>query len=560
MCLTLLVKKTLQYLGSFRVMKQLMSLLIVCCSFPSIAQQKIDSLINIYEDTPGNSLEEIQKLNETSKKYTSSFPSISEQFARKALTKSTELENREEQAGAHLNLSEVFRTRSDLTKALEHAFSALNIFEELGDSSKMAASANSIGRYYADIGEWEDATKYYNLSLELCGNDLKTKGKTLNNIGSMYHNRDNLDSAHVYFEKALDIGLEIKDQSGLATVYGNLGIIHLQKFNDPEKAKEYYERSIAMKKELIDFFGLSYSYINMGNLHRNIGKYDQARKYYSTAVAYTDSAEAKWVKSAAYSRWGRSEGLAGNEGLKNEYTEISRRLQREVLIERQESELKQLEASYNLEKRDRELLISKQNLQILENDRKIKVIQIAFLIVTLVLLGVLFFLQKSKNKKTRETQQAKNDLLTTELGYKTNELNSFTLNLIQKQDMMSEISALIKDVKRSSSPEKVKKSISELDQVVSRQARSDKEWEDFRSYFDKVHTDFFKTLKLKFPSLGISELRLAALIKLNLSIKETSSILGISPNSVKTARYRLRTKLNLAHEESLSGFLITFDG
>ncbi len=541
-------------------MKQLLLLVVVFFCLPSIAQQKIDSLINVFEETPGNTLEEIQKLNGTAKKYTSSFPSIAEQYARKALSKSVELEIKEEQAGAHLNLSEVFRTRSDLTKALEHAFSALNIFEELGDSSKMAISANSIGRYYADIGEWEDATKYYNLSLKLCGPDLKTKGKTLNNFGSMYHNRDNLDSAQVYFEKALDIGLEIKDQSGLATVYGNLGIIYLQKFNNPDKAKEYYERSIEMKKELVDFFGLSYSYINMGNLHRNIGKYDQARKYYATAVAYTDSAEAKWVKSAAYIRWGRSEGLAGNQQLKNEYTEISRQLQREVLIERQESELKQLEASYNLEKRDRELLISEQNLKILENDRKIKVIQIAFLVVTLLLLGSMLFLQKSKNKKEREIQQAKNKLLTAELGHKTNELNSFTLNLIQKQDMMSEISALLKDIKRNSSPDKVQKKLSELNQIVSRQARSDKEWEDFRSYFDRVHTDFFKNLKLKFPSLGIAELRLAALIKLNLSIKETSSILGISPNSVKTARYRLRTKLKLAHEESLSGFLITFEG
>ncbi len=541
-------------------MKQFLSLLIVFFSGQLIAQQKIDSLIRIFEDIPGTTKDEIQSLNETSSKFSSTFPSISEQFARKALAKSSELGFREEQASAYLNLADVFRTRSDLTKALEHGFSAFNIYEELGDSGRMAVSANSIGRYYGDISNWENAFKYYNLSLQLCGEDIKTRGKALNNIGSMYHDQDNYDSAHVYFQKALDLALEIKDQPGMAIGYGNMGIIYLQKFNDVPKAVEYYEKSITMKEELVDFFGLAYSYINMGNLHRNIGKYQKAREYYATAVAYTDSAEAKWVKSAAYSRWGRSEGLAGNEELKNLYLEKSRKLQREVLIERQESELKQLEASYNLEKRDRELLISKQNLQLLESDRKIKIIQITFLLVTIGLLGVLFFLQRSRNRKAREMQQTKTKLLESELSHKTNELNSFTLNLIQKQDMMTEINTVIKQIKKSSQADAIKKSISELDQIVTRQARSDKEWEDFRVYFDKVHTDFFKNLKIKFPSLGIAELRLAALIKLNLSIKETSSILGISPNSVKTARYRLRTKLNLAHEQSLSGFLITFEG
>lgn len=541
-------------------MNRFISLLFVFIASKAIAQEKIDSLVQIFDQNPGNTIEEIRLLNETSKKFTSTFPSISEQFANKALTKSQEFDLKEEVAAAYLNLSEVYRTRSDLTKALEFGFNAFNVYEELGDSSKMAIAANSIGRYYGDIGSWDEASRFYDISLDLSVNDLNTRAKTLNNIGSMYHDQDNFDSAYIYFQKALDIHLEVRDERGLATVYGNLGIIYMVKFNDPDKAVEYYEKSIAMKKELVDFFGLSYSYINMGNLHRNIGKYADARKYYAIAVAYTDSAEAKGVMSAAYSRWARSEGLAGNTKLRDEYMEKSRQLRIEVLRERQETELKQLEAAYNLEKRERELLISNQRLQILENERRIRVTQIAFLSIVVVLLVLLFYLQRERNKKAREAQESRNELLNVELGHKTNELNSFTLNLIQKQDTMAEISTLANEIKKGTSPDEIKKNVKALDQIISRQSRSDKEWEDFRVYFDQVHTDFFKNLKVKFPNLGTAELRLAALIKLNLSIKETSSILGISPNSVKTARYRLRTKLNLAHEDSLSGFLITFDG
>lgn len=541
------------------VQNKLIPLFLLIAALNGLSQAKIDSLVSVYDEIPGENEKEVSQLNDISRQYARAYPGISEQFALKALKSSQELGLTIAQANAYLNLASLYRTRSDITKSLEYGFNALNLFESLKDSNRMAIAANTIGRSYGDIANWEKASEFYWRSLAMNKTDLKTRGNAFNNIGSMYHDQDNYDSAYFYFEKALELGLEIKDVSGLAIVYNNLGIIQLQKFNNIPKAVEYYNQSIEMKEQMADFFGLAYSYINMGNLYRNNGKYEEARGYYRTAVAYTDSAEAKGVKSAAYSRWARSEGLAGNEALKNEYLEISRRLNVEVLRERQESEIKQLEAAYNLEKRDRELLISNQNLQLLEQDKKLGILQIAFLSAGMIFLVIFYFLQKTKNQKAREAQEARNEVLKLELGHKTNELDSFTLNFIQKQDMMNELQQGIKSINLKELPEATKKKISELSQVISRQARNDKEWEDFRSYFDKVHKDFFIKLKTSYPDLGISELRLAALIKLQLSIKESSSILGISPNSVKTARYRLRTKLGLDREQNLTSFLMMFE-
>lgn len=44
---------------------------------------------------------------------------------------------------------------------------------------------------------------------------------------------------------------------------------------------------------------------------------------------------------------------------------------------------------------------------------------------------------------------------------------------------------------------------------------------------------------------------------MNLSIKEMAAILAISPDSVKTARYRLRKKLQLQTEDNLHAFIMT---
>jgi DNA-binding CsgD family transcriptional regulator len=52
-------------------------------------------------------------------------------------------------------------------------------------------------------------------------------------------------------------------------------------------------------------------------------------------------------------------------------------------------------------------------------------------------------------------------------------------------------------------------------------------------------------------------LKICALTKLNLSLKEIASILGISPESVKVARSRIKKKLNLTQDEDFINFLGT---
>ncbi len=50
-------------------------------------------------------------------------------------------------------------------------------------------------------------------------------------------------------------------------------------------------------------------------------------------------------------------------------------------------------------------------------------------------------------------------------------------------------------------------------------------------------------------------MKLCALIKLQLNLKESAAVLGISPESVKTARYRLRKKLDIDSQISLHQFM-----
>jgi DNA-binding CsgD family transcriptional regulator len=56
------------------------------------------------------------------------------------------------------------------------------------------------------------------------------------------------------------------------------------------------------------------------------------------------------------------------------------------------------------------------------------------------------------------------------------------------------------------------------------------------------------------PDMTNAEQRMAALIKLRLSGKDAARILGISPDSVRKSRQRLRQRLGLQGDEELEPF------
>ena len=80
-------------------------------------------------------------------------------------------------------------------------------------------------------------------------------------------------------------------------------------------------------------------------------------------------------------------------------------------------------------------------------------------------------------------------------------------------------------------------------------------WEIFYSQFQKLHPDFFTSLKNINNTLSSNEMRHCAFIKMNLTTKEISEFLGVTERTVQTTRYRIKKKLNLGYEKNLFDFI-----
>ncbi len=122
---------------------------------------------------------------------------------------------------------------------------------------------------------------------------------------------------------------------------------------------------------------------------------------------------------------------------------------------------------------------------------------------------------------------------------------------------MEEIRETIDLALKSHQPDENSPLFRRLIKLIDYSFNLDQDWDEFKMYFEGVHKDFFTKLKNRHPELSVGELRLSALIRLNMNLKEVATLLSISPDSVKTARHRLRKKLNLSEENNLTDYLIT---
>lgn len=144
------------------------------------------------------------------------------------------------------------------------------------------------------------------------------------------------------------------------------------------------------------------------------------------------------------------------------------------------------------------------------------------------------------------------------IDLKNRELASTAVNIFKNnafnQDLLKGIKAL--NIEFGVKNKRLEKGLDEIINKVSYKIKGEA-WEQFEMYFKKVHPSFLSTLISQFPDLTPAEVKLASLLRLNMSTKEISEITFVSPGSIKTSRNRLRRKLNLKTGDNLVIFLMS---
>ncbi len=167
-----------------------------------------------------------------------------------------------------------------------------------------------------------------------------------------------------------------------------------------------------------------------------------------------------------------------------------------------------------------------------------------------------YMVQQSISNLEISAIQKQNESLHSKLENKRKEFIDIALNLTEQRMFLESLLEELDQLQRLNDPNTLGIRLKGLSTRIRQRMSFSTEKENFYSQVEQVHKDFQEKLSTGFPHLTEQEKRLAMLIRLNLSAKETATLLNISPKSVEVARYRLKNKLKLKKEENLTQYII----
>lgn len=165
------------------------------------------------------------------------------------------------------------------------------------------------------------------------------------------------------------------------------------------------------------------------------------------------------------------------------------------------------------------------------------------------------FLKTNKELEMKELENKQqlmrfnNENLKQDIENKNRELGISTMSLIKKNEFLN---ALKKELKNAESLN----NLNHIIKIIDRNLNNTDDWQVFEEAFNNADKDFLKKVKNQHPSLTSNDLRLCTYLRLNLSSKEIAPLLNISSRSVEVKRYRLRKKMGLQRESSLSDYIL----
>lgn len=519
--------------------------------------------------------EAVDKLNRKARGMLFTLPDSAFVYASQALRVADQKGLTMAAADSHDVIGMVFFHQGVYLQSLEHLLKAGEIFKSLHDDEKLAANLNQQGLVYYNIRQPALARSHHRQALGLYRETGRKNGiaYSLGCLGRLFEKQQQYDTALRYQRNALAFYEEIKDLQGIATILENIGSIYEDQGNYTA-AREHFLRSLNLNEVTSDSLSMIVNFNNLGDCYRKTADYPQAIAYTRRALALAQRLKDRYQVSSAYKDLGKAYNLNQQHAQAYAYLENGRVLYEEMFAQDASKQLALLQTLFETERQNNAI-------HHLENARKldtvIKIALLAGLSLIVILAAAIISRQRMKirrdkeeSERNREVYEAQNKLMQAELENtylreqklqhelesRAKSLTSHTLHIMEKNKMLEDIQTKLADLLKEDLQEQRKK-IKTLLKRIDQSFTHDKDWDDFRNIFEQVHRDFFDKLNQRSQELTPADIRLAALFRLNMPSKDMATVLGISPDSLRIARYRLRKKLNLPEGDNLGNFLHT---
>jgi tetratricopeptide (TPR) repeat protein len=305
-------------------------------------------------------------------------------------------------------IGRIHHEQTDYDKALEYYFLSLQTLqEEEPDSSYLLATLNNITYLYLDIGDNEKMLEYNNQSLIISKltNDNLEYANACNFRGIYFQNLQTLDSAEIYYKKALAFYSEIDFTHKIAHQYNNLGIIYFLN----GRMKDSYSNflyAMNLRKALEDTLTYSESLRNLGDYFFYTENYDSSLYYYNNSLKLALEVDSKNDVKEIYECLSELHYDLKDYKKAYEFHLQYSELHEDIFSLNQFDKLHEMEAKFQFQNQREQLEI------IMDSNKKLKEINedlesekansiigyYIFIVISCILIVVTFFQFKRKNK------------------------------------------------------------------------------------------------------------------------------------------------------------------
>ncbi len=480
-----------------------------------------------------------------------------------------------------LRISKYYLNNRNFEKAIEYAENSKELAKKLKMLKEIGYANSQISVIYYEIGDYKKSSEYdfENLKYFEQIDDQQGIGIAYGNIGVDFINQKNYPKALEYLNKSLYIAQKINDSSGISYQYNSIASLYFEHFKDYKKARYYYNEALKVNILLHDKYQIAINFMNLGSVYLELDEMDSAHMYYQKAlqdfselhfplliaecqlglgeyyfklndlnksVQYADSTlfsgklfDSKELQLEAAKLLHKNYLLQKDSASAYKYAMIENQIKDSLFLFQNQKDLFLLEFQYN------NIKIEKQRQ--IEQQKKNFVISIIILCMVFIIIIILLILLHFKTK-------AKNAILEKEktesiLDFKKKELANNLLALIQKNEMMVDISKKLIGLEKEAANDDTKDAIGKLSKQIVQSVKN-KKWTEISKQFQEVHAQFYEKLLVKFPELTQNELKLCAFLRLNMTTKDISELTGQQLTSIDQARYRLRKKLEISNSET----------
>ena len=442
----------------------------------------------------------------------------------------------------------------------------------------------TIARNLEMNGCYFDAYIYFNRVKELIKNkkedEIPYYYEFHERIGNVYYFFRRHYLAKMHFEIALknpkiSVNSLLNDNNSIGLIYRRIGRYRVSKY--------YFEKAIRIAKKHHEEVWIGILSGNLGNYYLKKGKLSLAQKMF--LIDYQTSLKFKQMESAFYAIMALAEIDVKQERLKQARIRIEKA---EELLKsydpdlRVRSEYHRVSAMYYEKMKNFNQAYKHQNIHLhllqqitnrlnIENflnmefqiqfhkkqaeldllaDRKKQTEQnynLVLVIIFVIMVGTFIITRQYVLRKRKEKKLVEEDLQRTEKSMK-----QILAKLSEKHELVNQLQFEITQVKDEFlSLDQKKEQEALLERLNSFKILTDDDWDEFRHLFNKRYPTFFDRVSSMTDSITKADLRLAALMRLNLSVNEMAKTLGISVDSVKRNHLRLRKKLDINEQSML---------